>query len=199
VKARAVEDLGLEGSGLRHSLSKFLGYGVVADDSVATATTRRVVLLGGAKIKAGQRHTYRFPLPRTLRASAEWRRLTVTLAWLSATNPQTQKYRLARLRFGDVHQDLDVGSVEADRRATVRGTVQHEVFEGRRAAVFNDGDSIAIDVDCRVDVGSTTTETRYGVVASLEVGASVQADIHNEVRQKLRARVEAPVRERIRL
>jgi hypothetical protein len=198
LKRRVIEDLGLEGSGVRHSLSKVLGYGVVADDSVATATTRRVVLLGGSKIKAGQRHTYRFPLPRALRASAEWRRLTVTLAWLSATNPQTQKYRVARLRFGDVHQALDVGSVEADRRAAVRGTVQHEVFEGRRAAVFNDGDSIAVDVDCRVDVGSTTTETRYGIVASLEVGATVQADIHSEVSQQLRARAEVPVRERIR-
>jgi hypothetical protein len=76
--------------------------------------------------------------------------------------------------------------------------VQHEVFEGRRAAVFNDGDSIAVDVDCRVDVGSTTTETRYGIVASLEVGATVQADIHSEVSQQLRARAEVPVRERIR-
>jgi hypothetical protein len=105
---------------------------------------------------------------------------------------------MARLRFGDVHNALALGSFEADRRAAVRGTVQHEVLDGRRATVFIDGDSIAIDVDCRVDVGSTTTETRYGIAASLEVGASVQADIHNEVRQQLRARAEVPVRERIR-
>ncbi len=198
LKDRAVEDLGLTGYGVRHSLTKFLGYGVVADDSVATATARRVVLLGGSKIKGGQRQIYRFPLPQSLRASAEWRRLTVTLAWLSATNPQTQKYRVARLQFRDVHQALDVGSVEADHRAAIRGTVQHEVFEGRRAVVFNDGDSIAIGVDCRIDVGPTTTETNYGIVASLEVGATVQADIHNEVRQQLRARTEIPIQERVR-
>jgi hypothetical protein len=156
------------------------------------------VLLGGSTIKTGQRHTYRYPLPPTLRASAEWRRLTVTLAWISATNPRTQKYRMARLRFGDVHDALALGSLEADRRAAVRGTVQHEVLEGRRATVFQDGDSIAIDVDCRVDVGSTTTETRYGIVASLEVGVSVQADIHSEVREQLQTRVETPVRERVR-
>lgn len=198
LKTRVVDDLGLEGNGLRHSVTKVLGYGVVMDDRLATAATRRAVLLGGSTIKTGQRHTYRFPLPRALRASAEWRRLTVTLAWISAINPRTQKYRIARLRFGDVHDALALGPVEADRRAAVRGTVQHEVLDGRRATVFNDGDSIAIDVDCRVDVGSTTTETRYGIAVSLEVGASVQADIHNEVRQQLRTRVETPVRERIR-
>jgi hypothetical protein len=198
LKAQVVDGLGLEGNGLRHSVTKVLGYGVVTDDRVATATATRAVLLGGSKIKTGQRHTYRFPLPPTLRASAEWRRLTVTLAWISALNPRTQKYRMARLRFGDVHNALALGSFEADRRAAVRGTVQHEVLDGRRATVFIDGDSIAIDVDCRVDVGSTTTETRYGIAASLEVGASVQADIHNEVRQQLRARAEVPVRERIR-
>ena len=180
LKNRVVDDLGLEGNGLRHSVTKVLGYGVVADDRIATATTRRVVLLGGSRIKTGQRHQYRFPLPRALRSSAEWRRLTVTLAWISAINPRTQKYRVARLRFGDVHDALALDSLQADRRAAVRGTVQHEVLEGRHATIFNDGDSIAIDVDCRIDVGSTTTETLYGIVASLEVGASVRADIHNE-------------------
>jgi hypothetical protein len=198
LKERVVDGLGLRGNGLRHSVTKVLGYGVVTDDKVATATARRVVLLGGSTIKTGQRHTYRYPLPPTLRASAEWRRLTVTLAWISAINPRTQKYRMARLRFGDVHEALALSSVEADWRAAVRGTVQHEVFEGRRATAFNDGDSIAIDVDCRVDVGSTTTQTRYGIVASLEVGVSVQADIHSEVRQQLQTRVETPVRERVR-
>ena len=198
LKARVVDGLGLGGNGLRHSVTKVLGYGVVTDDRVATAAARRVVLLGGSTIKTGQRHTYRYPLPPTLRASAEWRRLTVTLAWISAVNPRTQKYRMARLRFGDVHDALALGSLEADRRAAVRGTVQHEVLEGRRATVFQDGDSIAIDVDCRVDVGSTTTETRYGIVASLEVGVSVQADIHSEVREQLQTRVETPVRERVR-
>jgi hypothetical protein len=198
LKNQVVDGLGLEGSGLRHSVTKVLGYGVVSDDRVATATTRRVVLLGGSNIKSGQRHSYRFPLPRTLRASAEWRRLTVTLAWISATNPQSQKYRMARLRFGDVHDALALGSLEADRRAARRGTVQHEVLEGRRATVFNDGDSIAIDVDCRVDVGTTRTETRYAIAASLEVGASVRSDIHSEVRQQLRTRAETLVRERIR-
>jgi len=75
--------------------------------------------------------------------------------------------------------------------------VQHEIFEGRKAAVFNDSDSILIDVDCRIDVGENSTETRYGIVASLEVGATVRADIHSQVRQLLQTKVEVPVRERI--
>ena len=198
LKGRVINDLELSGNGMRHKVTQFLGYGVVAEDHVATATSRRVVLLGGSKIKAGKRHQYRFPLPGALHASAEWRRLTVTLAWISAVNPSTQKYRMARLSFGDVRDALALGSHEADGRATTRGTVQHEVFEGRRATVFNEDDSIVIDVDCRIDVGSSSTETRYGIVASLEVGATVRADIHNEVRQLLQARADVSVRERIR-
>lgn len=197
LKERAIADLGLSGSGMRHSLTKLLGYGVVADDRIATATTRRVVLLGGSTIRHGQRHTYRVPLPAALHASTEWRRLTVTLAWISATNPSTQKYRMARLRFGDVHEQLVLNSHEADRRAAVRGTVQHEVLEGQRAAAFQDGDSLAINVDCRVDVGSTTTMTNYGIAASLEVGVSVQADIHAQIRQSLQVRVAAQERARV--
>jgi hypothetical protein len=197
LRDRVINDLGLSGSGMRHKVTQYLGYGVVSEDHVATATSSRVVLLGGSQISKGMRHQYRFPLPGALRASAEWRRLTVTLAWISAVNPSTQKYRVARLSFGDVRDALALGSHEADGRATTRGTVQHEIFEGRKAAVFNDSDSILIDVDCRIDVGENSTETRYGIVASLEVGATVRADIHSQVRQLLQTKVEVPVRERI--
>ncbi len=198
LKSRVIHDFELSGNGMRHKITQYLGYGVVSEEHVATATSSRVVLLGGSKISKGMRHQYRFPLPGALHASAEWRRLTVTLAWISAVNPSTQKYRVARLSFGDVRDALAVGSHEADGRATTRGTVQHEVFEGRKAAVFSDGDSIVIDVDCRIDAGSSSTETRYGIVASLEVGATVRADIHSQVRQLLQTNVEVPVRERIR-
>jgi hypothetical protein len=198
LKSRLSSDLEISGPRRRHLLTQLLGYGVVNDDNVASATAQRVVLIGAATIRADQRHTHRFPLPVSLRAQAEWKRLTVTLAWISDVNARTQRYRMARLSFAPPREPLEVDSTEADGRAMTRGTVQHQVLEGRTAAVFNVGDAIAIDVDCRIDVGPKRTETRYGLVASLEVGATITADIHSEVRAALRAQSQALVQERIR-
>ena len=197
-KGKLIGDLGLEGNPDRHALTQFLGYGVVDGVKVGTASTRKVTLLGAGSIKAGRRHTYHYPLPGSLRATTEWRRLTVTLAWLTQTNPRTQKYRVARLRFGAPNAVLGVDPEQADRRATVRGTVQHEVFEGRSAVAFLAGDTLAIDVDCRIDVGTAAVETRYGIAASLEVGPAIRADIHNEIRQQLQTRIQPEIRERVR-
>ena len=198
LKNKLVGDLGLEGNPDRHALTQFLGYGMVDGAQVGVASTRKVTLLGAGLIKNGKRHTYHYPLPGTMRATTEWRRLTVTLAWLSQTNSRTQKYRVARLRFNAPNSVLGVDPEQADRRASVRGTVQHEVFEGRRAVAFLDGDTLAIDVDCRIDVGSAAVATRYGIAASLEVGPAIRADIHNEVRQLLQARIRPEIRERVR-
>ncbi|MFI5035949.1 MAG: S8 family peptidase [Acidimicrobiales bacterium] len=198
LKDRLSSDLSISGPRSRHTLTQLLGYGVVHDEWVASATTHRVVLIGAATIHADQRHIYRFPLPPSLKARAEWKRLAVTLAWISDVNARTQKYRVARLRFNPPRDPLNVESTEAEGQAMTRGTVQHQVLEGRTATVFNDGDAVSIDVDCRIDVGSRRTETRYGLVASLEVGATVEADIHAEVRTALRTQVRDQVRERVR-
>lgn len=192
------EILELSGTGRRHTLTQLLGYGPLRSETLASATSRRVVLLGAGSIRGGRRDAYRFPLPPALRATAEWRRLTITLAWLSAIEPRTQRYRAARLSFSPPKDDLAVAPVEADGRAVTRGTVQHQVLEGNHAVAFADGQAMTINVDCRIDVGPSTTQTRYGLVASLEVGAAITADIHSQVRDALLVRARAQVRERIR-
>ena len=198
LKATLTGTLGLQGHGQRNTLTQMLGYGPVWPDDLASAATNRVVLLGGATIKGDSRHTYRFPLPLAIRASADWRRLAITLAWISAVEPRTQRYRAARLSFSPPSSEVGVDQSEADGHAVRRGTVQHQVLEGRHAVVFDDGAALAIAVDCRVDVGSPTVMTRYGLVASLEVGATILTDIHAQVRNSLRVRAQAQVRERVR-
>jgi hypothetical protein len=46
-----------------------------------------------------------------------------------------QTWRHADLRFESPSEPLKVSRKEADARAVLRGTVQHEVLEGERAAV----------------------------------------------------------------
>ena len=181
--------LGLSGQRVRRELTRILGYGVVRSQRVTSAASTRVVLLGAGSIKKDQRNTFRFPLPPELSASTEWRRLTITLGWLSPVNVQSQKYRMARLWFASSKDDIGVAPTEADRDAVLKGTVQHQVFEGAAATAYADGAALTIDVDCRSDGGTLRLPVRYGLAASLEVGPAVRSDIHNQVRSRLSEQV----------
>jgi subtilase family protein len=185
------------GDRARHAVTRVLGYGLVDDQTVGTAATNRVTLLGTGTIGKDQRHTFLYPLPTSLHATAEWRRLTVTLAWISAINPFTQRYKVARLRFAAPTEDLGADPYGVDLAASTRGTVQHQVYEGRRARAFVAGQSLGIDVDCRIDVAPASTRTRYALAVSLEVGPAIRADIHEEVRARLSADIRTTVRERV--
>lgn len=183
--------LGLTGQEVRRELTRLLGYGPVRGERVATAERTRVVLLGAGSIDKDQRHSYAFPLPPSLAAMTEWRRLTVTLAWLSPVNVHSQKYRMARLWFTPSKDDLAVAPVEADTNAVFKGTVQHQVLEGSAAVGYVAGSNLAIDVDCRVDAGTLDGPVRYGIAASLEVAASVAVDLHAEIRAQVQAAARA--------
>jgi hypothetical protein len=166
-------------------------------ERVANASRVRPLLIGAASIDQDQRHTFEFPLPPALAATTNWRRLTVTLAWLSPVNTRSQKHRMARLIAGVPRAPLGVEPAEADHNAVLRGTVQHQILEGAAAVGFVAGTNLAISVDCRVDAGKLPAPVRYAIVASIEVNASVQADIHTQVRQGLRARVQSGVQAQV--
>ncbi|MCY4281081.1 MAG: S8 family peptidase [Acidimicrobiaceae bacterium] len=182
---RLKELLGLSGQGVRRELTRMLGYGTVRGQRATSATSTRVMLLGAGSIKQGKRHTFRFPLPSELSASTEWRRLTITMGWLSPINVHSQKYRKARLIFTPSKKDLGVSLVEADHNAARNGTVQHQVLEGKAATTYASGAELVIDVDCRSDGGKLENPVRYGLAASLEVGPTVRSDIHDQVRSRL--------------
>lgn len=190
--------LTLDPSKRQRELTRMLGYGPVDPTRVATASRTRAVLLGADSIRTDQRHTFTFPLPDSLNAKADWRRLTITLGWLSPINSMSQKHRMARLRFRPPQEPLGVERTEADWRAVRKGTVQHEVFEGRAAVAFQQDGVLTIDVDCRVDAGKLNGVIRYGLAVSLEMETSINADIHAEVRQHLQAQLRNRVAERTR-
>ncbi|MGH9114158.1 MAG: S8 family peptidase [Acidimicrobiales bacterium] len=189
--------LGLSNQQVRRELTRTLGYGPVRIGRVATADRVRVVLLGAGSIDRDQRHTFYFPLPQSLSASTQWRRLTITLGWLSPINVRSQKYRMARLWFTPPRDELGVAPTEADHYAVEKGTVQHQVLEGDAAVAFVQGSMLSIEVDCRADAGAFPAPTRYGLAASIEVAESVQIDIHDEVRARLREEVRERARAQV--
>jgi hypothetical protein len=171
-------------------VSRWMGYGVPQVDRVLDCTEQRATLLGFGQLSDGEAHVFRLPLPPSLGARPEWRRLTVTMAWLSPISAGTQKYRTASLWF-------EVGGVvpAKDRkescsgtdgwRAVRRGTVQHEVFEGQRAEPFIDGDVIEIKVNCREDAGKIHNPVAYGLAVSLEVAEGLDIAVYNEIRTRI--------------
>lgn len=177
----------------REYLGRFLGYGSADLVKVMSCTEQRVTVLGFGELDDGKGANFSFPLPPSLSAVNERRRLTITLAWLSPVNSSRQSYRVAHLWF-DPKNKLAPGRRFADHRAAQRGTLQHEVLEGRKAEDFKDGDSIAIKVNCRADAGDMSGPIPYGLAVSLEVMEGVTprpipVPIYREVRDRLAVRV----------
>lgn len=166
-------------------ISRWIGYGIPVVDRVLDCTEQRATVLGFGQLSDGEAHVFSLPLPPSLGSRPEWRRLTVTLAWLSPISASTQKYRTASLWFEMNNNGLAPTRSDADWRAVRRGSVQHEVFEGQRAEPFIDGEVIEIKVNCREDAGKFQSSVAYGLAVSLEVAEGVDIAVYNEIRTRI--------------
>lgn len=166
-------------------ISRWIGYGIPVEDRVLDCTEQRATVLGFGQLSDGEAHVFSLPLPPSLGSRPEWRRLTVTLAWLSPISASTQKYRTASLWFEMNNNGLAPTRSDADWRAVRRGTVQHEVFEGQRAEPFIDGEVIEIKVNCREDAGKIQNPVAYGLAVSLEVAEGLDIAVYNEIRTRI--------------
>ncbi len=173
---------------LKSWVSRWLGYGMPQVERVLGCTEQRVTLLGFGELKDSEAHVFKLPLPPSLGSRTDWRRLTVTLAWLSPISANTQKYRTASLWF-ETNNSVASDRSNVDGKAVRRGTLQHEIFEGQQAVPFSDGDAIKIKVNCRSDAGKITEPISYGIAATLEVGEGVDIAIYDEIRTRILAAV----------
>jgi hypothetical protein len=179
------------GPTFRDYVGRFLGYGSANMAKVMVCTDQRVTVLGVGKLDDGEGQEFLFPLPPSLSAVTEKRRLTVTLAWLTPVKSTRQSYRIAHLWFSPKN-NLATDRICADRHAVQRGTVQHEVLESAKAVDFQDGDEIAIKVTCRADAGDIPEPIRYALAVTLEVAEGIEIPVYQEVRDRLRIRVPIP-------
>jgi hypothetical protein len=67
--------------------------------------------------------------------------------------------------------------------------VQHEVFSGGKAAIFQDGDVLRITVNCREDASPLDESVPYGLAVTLEVAEGVEIPIYEEIRARIQPRV----------
>ena len=183
-----------QGGGIsKEFVGRFLGYGSVDIRRVVACTEERVTVLGFGDLNDGEAAEFKFPLPPSLSTKNLYRRLTITLAWLSPVNNRHRNYRVAQLWF-DPRNDFAGDRRCADHNAVRRGTVQHEILEGTAAHAYEDGESLTIRVNCRADAGDIVRAVQFGLAVTLEVAEGEKIPIYNEVRDRLRVRIEAPTR-----
>ena len=168
-------------------VTRLLGYGTVDADRVRECTPWRVTAISGGALGEDESHIHAFPLPPSLSGLRIHKRLTITLAWFSPVNPRHQAWRRAQLWFEPPKDELRVKRLQADYRAVRRGTLQHEILEGKAAAFFDQGRALEIQVSCRADAGVIEENVPYALVATLEVAEDLALDIYDEVRTAVQA------------
>lgn len=182
--------LGPESSRIKDRvIPRLIGYGPVDVARVMECTAQRVTLFGCNYLNKDQAHVYTIPLPPSLESKKVWRRLTITLGWISPINANSQKYRQAHLWFDPPRTQLKIDRFEADATSVKRGTIQHEILVGDQAAPFIDGNDLEIKVNCRQDAGGLALAVPYGLVVSLEVADGVDIQVYDEVKSRIRPTV----------
>lgn len=169
--------------------ARFLGYGVIDPSRVLHCTDQRVTLLGCGILKDGGAHIYTVPLPPSLSGKKVHRRLVRTLAWITPVDPLNPAYLGAQLWATPTDNPLQAVRVGADFQAVQRGTVQHEIFEGEKAAAFTEEDAMQIIVNCRKLTDELEEGVPYCLAVTLEVAPSLNLQIYDEIRLRIRPEI----------
>ena len=180
---------GISGTARRDRLSRLLGYGRASPSWLFGDGPHRATLVATDVLGADEQAFFEIPLPEGLRSSTHWRRLRLTLAWFSPINPRHQAYRRARLALEiptPSRKLLEVDRTEVHNQVAVRGTVQHELFDGTDAPLFGDGDRFGVVVTARARAGALEDHIRFGLVATLETEVEAGIAVHEQMRQRVR-------------
>jgi len=180
-------------------MARYIGYGAVNIERVLACTEQRGTVLGCGEISENKIHEYRFPLPIGLSGGEVWRRMVVTLAWFSPMNPAHRNLREAKLELqpnGNWDKmPLNVKRVDSDHNQILRGTVQHEVLEGKgRISVFQEDDHVLLHVACKKDATERLDQAiPYGLAVTIEVAEGVQIPIYQQIRAKIKPQIQVGV------
>lgn len=194
---RALGD-GLNDEQFRQLTQRILGYGRPDFARGLACTSQRATMLGWGSLSRDQVHAFQVPLPKRLSEKVDWRRATITLAYISPISVGSQKHLAADLRLKVTADDcklLQVKRTHGDSDAVVRGTVQHEVFEGeKKAGVYDSEQSLDLRVIASELAKGFDRPVRYGLAVSIEVREGIGIPIYNEIAAQIRLQVRAPAR-----
>lgn len=176
-------------------MARYIGYGAVNIERVLACTEQRATVLGCGEIKENQVHVYRFPLPPDLAGSPVWRRMVITLAWFSPVNSAHRNLREAKLELqpgGSWDKvPLKLKRMDSDHNQVLRGTVQHEILEGKKQIfAYEEDGHIMLHVTCKADATEKLDDAiPYGLAVTLEVAEGIGIPIYEQIRAKIKPKV----------
>ncbi|SDX70934.1 Subtilase family protein [Lysobacter enzymogenes] len=167
-------------------VTRWLGHGPLDVERAITCTEQRATLLGFGELAAEEALLFSAPLPPGLAGTRAWRRVTITLAWMSPVNPKHHAYRRAKLWISEPGAELRVKRTNSvDDKAARRGTVQHEILEGEDAVAYVDGDRFVCKVNCAADAGILEGKVRFALCVSLEVAVDSGIRVYQEISERI--------------
>ena len=168
-------------------VTRWLGYGIVDVERAITCTAERATLLGCGELEAEEAFVFSAPLPPSLAGKIAWRRMTVTLAWMSPINCSHQGYRRAKLWITPPQDELRIKRANSVHdKAALRGSVQHEILEGEDAVAFVDGNRFECKVNCAADAGDLIGKVRFALCVSLEVAVGSGISVYQEISDRIK-------------
>lgn len=168
-------------------VSRWLGYGIPNVSRVEECAKNRVTLIGTGSLKMDEGHIFTLPLPVEISSKVIKRRLIVTLAYFSPVEVNKQAYRSAKLWFDVLGNEQLASSREnTEWQAVQKGTLQHEIFEGEKALIWNDDNVIQIKVNCKEDAGKFKSAIPYCIFVTFEVAEGQNIDVYSKVVNKVK-------------
>ncbi|MBV8634050.1 MAG: S8 family peptidase [Burkholderiaceae bacterium] len=172
----------------RRLAGRWLGYGPVDLQRALVCTEQRATMIGVGELTDGKAFSFSAPLPPSLAAKVLWKRVTITLAWLTPINTAHQAYRRAKL-WVTPPVTLGVSRQEGEWRQVQRGTLQHEILEGDTALAFVDGARFVCKVNCKAEAGDLKDSVPFAICVSLEVAEGIDVPIYQEIRERIAPKV----------
>lgn len=188
----------------KEQVSRQYGYGTMSSSHMLESPENGVTLVGYGTIRKDQAKVFRMPLPPSMEGERVPRSMRITVAWYSPVNPARAQYRLASL------EAVAAGSAEAeeldrwglnlkpdgpDANMIKKGSVwsKRMIQDTQAVPKFDASREIPICVQCRDAAGgglSPDDDIDFALVVTLEVEAEVQYDVHDEVEQQIRLRLQ---------
>ena len=171
-------------------IARWLGYGIPNLSRVEECAKNRVTLIGTGSLKKDEGHIFTLPLPVDISSKVIKRRLVVTLAYFSPVEVNKQAYRSAKLWFDIIgNKQLASNRENTEWQAVQKGTLQHEIFEGEKALIWDDDKEIQIKVNCKEDAGKIKKAIPYCIFVTFEVAEGQNIDVYSKVVNKVKTAI----------